>query len=468
MRERLEDFLHRYGVSPRKGFLPDGEPLRRLCDPYYEPWEDLVADLPRHILDERARWKIDELPILDPARLISQAEWRRAYVILGFLTHAYIWGGEEPSERLPPQLTCPFLAVSEHLGLPPTATFSTLSLWNFRLESPDKDPIKAENLRSLLSFTDTGDEEWFYMISTAIEAKGAPLISTMLRCIEAVDANNDCVVLSGLRSITSGIQDIGKLLQRMHERCDPQVFYHNVRPFCAGTKGMAAAGLPRGVFYDQGKGQGQWRQYSGGSNAQSSLIQLFDIFLSVDHNTPGRQEPSQPTSVVARVRAKGYLQVGHAIKRPASGASFQVDSNPLQEMRDYMPKPHRDFLSAVEQSSNVRDYVLTNATTLSAELVAAYNDAVAALANLRNIHIQIVARYIVMPSRSPPAPYIASRKWKNLATACSKKSAEEADGNTSMTRQLHGTGGTSVMPFLKKTRDETARTTIPADCTTRS
>ncbi|ETI22009.1 hypothetical protein G647_06079 [Cladophialophora carrionii CBS 160.54] len=446
MRERLEDFLHRYGVSPRKGFLPDGEPLRRLCNPYYEPWEDLVADLPRHILDERARWKIDGLPILDPARLISQAEWRRAYVILGFLTHAYIWGGEEPSERLPPQLTCPFLAVSEHLGLPPTATFSTLSLWNFRLESPDRDPTKPENLRSLLSFTDTRDEEWFYMISTAIEAKGAPLISTMLRCVEAVDANNDCIVLSGLRSITSGVQEIGKLLQRMHERCDPQVFYHNVRPFCAGTKGMAAAGLPRGVFYDEGKGQGQWRQYSGGSNAQSSLIQLFDIFLSVDHNTPGRQEHSQPTSVPARVRAKGYLQ----------------------EMRDYMPKPHRELLSAVEQSSNVRDYVLTNAAPHLVELVAAYNDAVAALASLRNIHIQIVARYIVMPSRSPPAPYIASRKGKNLATACSKKSVEEADGNTSMTRQLHGTGGTSVMPFLKKTRDETARTTIPADCTARS
>ncbi|EXJ59023.1 hypothetical protein A1O7_06454 [Cladophialophora yegresii CBS 114405] len=446
MRERLEDFLQRYGLSPRKGFLPDDDPLRRLGDPYYNPWEDLVADLPRHISDERARRKIDMLSVLDPARLISEAEWRRAYVILGFLTHAYIWEGEEPSERLPPQLTCPFLAVSEHLGLPPTATFSTLSLWNFRMESPNKDPTKPENLKSLLSFTSTRDEEWFYMISTAIEAMGAPLILTMLRCVEAVEANNNYIVLSCLQSLTSGIQDIGKLLQRMHERCDPQVFYHNVRPLCAGTKGMAAAGLPRGVFYDEGNGQGQWRQYSGGSNAQSSLIQLFDIFLSVDHNTPGRQELSQAGSVGARVRTKGYLQ----------------------EMRDYMPRPHREFLSALEQSSNVRDYVLTYATApaASTELVAAYNDAVAALANLRNIHIQIVARYIVMPSRSPPAPYIVSRKGKNLATACSKNPAEDADGNTSVTRQLHGTGGTSVMPFLKRTRDETAGTTIPTDCST--
>jgi indoleamine 2,3-dioxygenase len=225
------------------------------------------------------------------------------------------------AQRLPPQLTKPFLAVSEHLGLPPTATFSTLSLWNFRVESPGKDPTKPENLQSLLSFTDTRDEEWFYMISTAIEAKGAPLISTMLRCAEAVDANNDSIVLSCLQSLTLGIQDIGKLLQRMHERCDPQVFYHNVRPFCAGTKGMAAAGLLQGVFYDEGNGRGQWRQYSGGSNAQSSLIQLFDIFLSVDHDTTERQDPSQAASVPLRARAKGYLQVGHAIARPAPTTS---------------------------------------------------------------------------------------------------------------------------------------------------
>ncbi|KIW67626.1 hypothetical protein PV04_06863 [Phialophora macrospora] len=441
MRERLEDVLQRHGISPRKGFLPDDDPLQRLWDSYYSPWEDLVADLPRLLSGERARSEIDGLPILDPDRLNSQAEWRRAYVVLGFLTHAYIWGGEEPSERLPPQLTRPFLAVSKLLGLPPTATFSTLSLWNFRLESPGKDPANPENLKSLLSFTDTRDEEWFYMISTAIEAKGAPLISTMLRCVEAVDANKDCIVLSSLQSLTSGIQDLGKLLQRMHERCDPQVFYHNVRPFCAGTKGMTAAGLPQGVFYDEGNGQGEWRQYSGGSNAQSSLIQLFDIFLSIDHNFPGLQQPSKAASGPVQVRAKEYLQ----------------------KMRDYMPRPHREFLSAVEQSSNTRDYVLTSAAGSSVELVAAYNDAVAALANLRNLHIQIVARYIVMPSRSPPAPYIVTRKGKNLATACSEKPAKDTNGKVSRTRQLHGTGGTSVMPFLKRTRDQTARTTIPTD-----
>ena len=46
---------------------------------------------------------------------------------------------------------------------------------------------------------------------------------------------------------------------------------------------MAVAGLPNGVFYDEGNGKGEWRQYSGGSNAQSSLIAFCDVVLRVEH-----------------------------------------------------------------------------------------------------------------------------------------------------------------------------------------
>ena len=124
-----------------------------------------------------------------------------------------------------------------------------------------------------------------------------------------------------------------------------------------------------------------------------------------------------------------------------------------------MPRPHREFLSEVERLSNVRQYAAKNGT--SAEVTIAYNDTVAALTSLRNIHIQIVARYIITPSRSPPAPYIVTRKGRNLATACSIERQEgSAERNASVTRQLHGTAGTNVMPFLKRTRDETGSTAI--------
>ena len=127
----------------------------------------------------------------------------------------------------------------------------------------------------------------------------------MLRCIQAVEANDDKAVSTCLQQLATGIRKVRSLLERMHDHCDPQVFYHNIRPLCAGTKDMAAAGLSQGVFYDEGNGSGQWRQYSGGSNAQSSLIQLFDIFLSVAHHATGDRRSSQ--SVL--VKSKGYLEV---------------------------------------------------------------------------------------------------------------------------------------------------------------
>lgn len=98
MRERPEDLLRRYGISAKNGFLSDIAPLRRLSDAYYTPWEAIVAQLPDLLANTEARSRIDGLPVLTTARLRLEAEWRRAYVLLGFLAHAYIWGGERPSE----------------------------------------------------------------------------------------------------------------------------------------------------------------------------------------------------------------------------------------------------------------------------------------------------------------------------------------------------------------------------------
>ncbi|KIW31361.1 uncharacterized protein PV07_03017 [Cladophialophora immunda] len=436
MRETPSEFIQRYGISAEYGFLPDTAPLQRLPDVYYQPWETLAENLAELIKRDVIRTKIEHLPILGTGQLQTDAEWRRAYVVLGFLTHAYIWGGERPAERLPPQLSCPFLAVSKYLGLPPTALFSTLSLLNFGLKTPGSDRTNPDNLKSLFSFTNTKDEEWFYMVSTAIEATGGPLILTMLRCIQAVNDCDDNLILACLGTLTEGIREIENILKRMHEHCDPQVFYHNIRPFCAGSKGMAAAGLPNGVFYDEGEGRGQWRQYSGGSNAQSSLIQLLDIFLAVQHHETGESNNHH-----AKAQGEGTDPDGY-----------------LKEMRNYMPPSHRDFLAQVERMSNLRGYV--SQPTASMEVQEAYNDATAALTRLRNSHIQIVARYIVMPSRSPPAAYIVQRKGANLATACSTQPAGKGQDDASVTRQLHGTGGTSVMPFLKRTRDETREAVI--------
>lgn len=90
--------LQDYGLSADHGFLPNEDPLDHLSSSYYNPWEAIAENLPALSRTKRIRRLVDDLPLLDTLELKDEAEWRRAYVILGFLTHAYIWGGDEPSE----------------------------------------------------------------------------------------------------------------------------------------------------------------------------------------------------------------------------------------------------------------------------------------------------------------------------------------------------------------------------------
>lgn len=179
-------------------------------------------------------------------------------------------------------------------------------LWNFTVQHEESDLAEPDNLSLLTSFTGTEDENWFYMISVAIEARGAKLLQMMLNTIDAVKANDSAGVTSLLRAFTNGLKDSGRVLERMYEHCAPAVFFHHLRPFLAGSKNMAAAGLPNGVFYDRGDGIGEWHQYSGGSNAQSSLIQAFDIFLGVEHSASGNIKSDQTRQTPSK---NGYIQV---------------------------------------------------------------------------------------------------------------------------------------------------------------
>ncbi len=73
-------------------------PLEVLPDPYYNQWEAIVANLQALLLSKRLRAVIRNTPVLSTSRLQNLAEWRRAYVLLSFMAHAYIWGGDVPEE----------------------------------------------------------------------------------------------------------------------------------------------------------------------------------------------------------------------------------------------------------------------------------------------------------------------------------------------------------------------------------
>lgn len=287
-----------------------------------------------------------------------------------------------------------------------------------------------------MTFTGSMDESWFYLVSTAIEARAGPIIPMMIDAIGAARRCDSQVVTNCLRSFAERLDELGTVLERMYESCDPHVFYNRIRPFLAGSKNMADAGLPNGVMFDDGTGTQPYVQYSGGSNAQSSIIQFFDIVLGVEHRPTGekRNDPSDSDS---------------------SGSSPPMHSFIL-EMRKYMPGPHRRFLAHVESVSNIREYVATNRHNRA--LVTAFDAALAMLRALRDKHIQMVSRYII----------IKSRETRSQSRSLSPKQAAMQRVNIANTikrgdsKKLRGTGGTALISFLKQARDETGEPAIDA------
>lgn len=422
--------LEDYGLSPTHGFLPATPPLTHLPDPYYGKWEAVATNLQAQVLGRRLRGVVDGLPVLSTSRLKDEAEWRRAYSLLCFITHAYIWGDDVPADRLPPSLAAPLLDIATHLEVPPVATYAAVCLWNYKPIFPDEPIDGLKNLATVNTFTGSIDESWFYLVSIAIEGRGASILPLVLKAMGAARRKDSPAVARCLRSFAERLADLTTILQRMHESCDPRIFFHRIRPFLAGSKNMAEAGLPRGVLYDDGSAAPTYRQYSGGSNAQSSLIQFFDIALGVCHRPTGET----------------------AADDTARGSNPNSRNNFIQDMRRYMPGPHARFLEDVSRVANLREYVHSHRD--DHELCLAFDACLAMLSGFRDKHIAIVTRYIITPSREARAHNRrrepVSKKHLNLATA----SMQAQD------RGHKGTGGTALIPFLKQARDETSEPTV--------
>ncbi|KAL3482213.1 Indoleamine 2,3-dioxygenase [Aspergillus californicus] len=430
-----------YGLSPDTGFLPSEPPLEQLPDPFYSKWEWIVCNIQPLLLSRRMRGAVDAMPLLSTSYLQTEPEWRRAYSILGFILHGYVWCGPKPAERIPPQLTVPLLEVCEHLELPPVATYAGLVLWNFKPIFTDEPADDVNNLACLNTLTGSLDEQWFYLISVAIEARGGPAISLVLQAIAAARIGKSMIVTECLQALAEMIDEIGTLLERMYEHNDPYVFYHRIRPYLAGSKNMADAGLPDGLLYDDGSNP-EYRQYGGGSNAQSSLIQFLDIALGIEH------------------RPTGESRAGDATATPEKdGVAAGPRHGFIQEMRSYMPGQHRRFLEHVSAVANIREYVETRHSDRG--LCLAYDSCLSMLRVMRDKHIQMVSRYIIIPAQNArgraarsSSPRRSSAGTLNLATA--------RHGDKPDSKKLRGTGGTALIPFLKQARDETGEPAIDA------
>lgn len=293
-------------------------------------------------------------------------------------------------------------------------TCATVNLWNYTLKGHSLS--NPDDIDIAITFTGTESEAWFLAVGTAIEAKGAHLVQPIVDAFLAVRTKNLAVITNSMLQLAETLDEMTNILERMPEKCDPMTFCHQIRPFYAGSKGVARAGLPRGVFYDEGHGKGQWLQLPGGSNGQSALLQLFDMALGLGYEKRG--DPAR--------RQEGYFH----------------------NTRECTPGPHRRFLAAVADLGSIRHLSLeqqtsSRATDQEAGLREAYTAATEALARFRSKHIQIVTRFVTMPLRHEWHGSRGSAALPELLPSGLRDNAS------------YGTAGMPTLQFLKGLRDET-------------
>ncbi|KAJ1735746.1 tryptophan 2,3- dioxygenase [Coemansia biformis] len=518
---RLED----YDISPTHGFLPSEPPLRRLPDPYYSPWESIMDRFNQYLLAHHVRRL---MPVLDTDRLSTQAEYRRAFTILSFMAHAYVWGrngaeSEPASEFLPASIAVPWVAVAEFLELNPVVCCAAVCHWNWQILDEDaEDPMDIDNLGTLHTFSGSMDESWFYLVTTAIEAKCARGLNAILTATAAVEQDAIGVVTESLGQMAVSLVEANVILERMYDRCDPYVFYWKIREFLAGWENMAEAGLPHGVLYEGVDDTDtfsldnwqslirRFRKYAGGSAAQTPLLQAFDIALGIKHYPTG--ERGRQAAAPAQWSRFAALE----IPEPPPANSYLV------RMRDYMPGGHRRFLEDLAATCRIREYVLLTCSDSLLHvcrpddprvlLRQAYNGCVGQMESFRNKHLMLVSRYIIAPAKNGPSlPQRAAAPPPSqliLPTASAQTTARTAprplpggrmggdslpadpamypQTNTAaswqpetalsrpppqvkgrLARRLEadavarGTGGTDAVEFLKQVRNETAQTKVP-------
>lgn len=371
----LSGSLGFYAIDARSGFVPGVDPLNRLPVDY-EAWERIGAELSPLIRSRSVRAELAALPMVDPLALATGAERERALLILTVFANAWVWGGAEPNLRIPSQLAQPLCALARTMDRPPIVHYASMALNNWR-RIDTRRALSVGNARMQIQFLGGVDEDWFFIASIGVEIEGAPLLALAHAATEASHRLDDDALAGLLGQIAAGMDPVIGALERTREWCDPYVFYHRVRPFLAGWPNS-------GVVYEGVSETPQ--KYVGGSAGQSSLIQAIDALLGVSH-------------------------------------SAQTDSY-LRGVRNYMPVPHRRFLTDIENNSRVRRCAESGPATLR----AAYNAAVAQVDLFRRRHIALAHDYISKPS--------------------------------GMAADEKGTGGTSFADFLRDAQLATARTTL--------
>ena len=373
-------------------FLPKTPPIKTYSDSPSESLlrlEEIAGNLPKLLLTGKVQSLINSLneDDLSVNELFIESRIkniRLAMVHLSFISHAYIWGGIKPESSLPEVLAKPWVKVSKTLGRPPILSYASYCLDNWFLINKDEE-ISLENVGLINNFLGGVDEDWFVTIHVCIENAASDAIEACKKISQCDKNSSEQEVYKFLEQIVESMQKVNSIFARMPEKCDPYIYYHRVRPFIFGTKDNPD--LKKGLVYE-GQFYNKPQFFRGETGAQSSIIPSLDGALQISHT-------------------KDHLR------------------HYLNEMRDYMPPKHRNFISELENTSQIKKLLAD-----SIKLVNKYNDCLEEIRAFRAMHLEYAGTYIHKQSQI--------------------KNPFGRGGST-----ITGTGGTPFMSYLKKHRDET-------------
>ncbi|XP_014010172.1 indoleamine 2,3-dioxygenase 2 [Salmo salar] len=394
-RSAMQIDLDCFFVSEEFGFILE-QPATDLPD-YYRVWMGLASNLTPLIQTHQLRDLVNEMPVLSPHHLKGHRELRLAHLALGFITMGYVWqeGQNLPAQTLPKSLALPYWLVSKRLGLPPILTYADSVLVNWRLKDPIGD-MEIGNLETLFSFPGGESCKGFFLVSLLVERAASSGIQGAFSVMNAVVTCDIISIQKGLYKVGQSLRKMKEIFELMHRYVDPTAFHGTLRIFFSGWRDNPM--LPGGLLYEGVVEEPM--MLSGGSAAQSSSIQCFDVLLGICHDD-------------------------HA-------ASF------LKRMREYMLPSHRQLIETLSGCPPLRDFILSCS---SPSLCINYDSCVSALVNLRSYHLSAVTRYITVPGH------------RARTMRCPLNGVGSALDET-------GTGGSSPLPFLKSIRDATQRALI--------
>ena len=364
-------------------FLMSPDPISKLSkvktglpDNVVKELDEVADQLPKLISSGDIRKTLKDMKTYDMSVLGKVEDFRiveRAFQIYAHLANAYVWCEEEnPTDHIPKGVAAPLVALAKIVERPPIIPYASTALCNFERIDPKGD-IVVDNLRCIQKLVDIQDESWFHLIHVEIEAHAGLISHACIQATQAIENNDIDTVEKELLKIPKAFDKVIATFKRMFEKCSPDIYFHTLRPYLFGFTD---------IIYEGVEEFGEKPQtFRGESGAQSTVIPAIKAFLGLQHEQGGLSE---------------HLEI----------------------MKAYMPKPHRELLTNIDQQK-IRSFIIARQKS---ELTDTYNACLESVFQFRSLHLKMAHAYVAQKVTNPI-----------------------------------GTGGTEFMHWLKQLRDETEK-----------